>query len=111
MTIWSGTRPITRTRPPAERSAKSPVEVGAARTVCLTHSGTGTLDLADGQAALQHELRLEALEIGQKQVGLVARRDRAEMREDDDAPFRDAITSASSGAIPCSTLARTIELM
>ena len=42
----------------------------------------GPLDLADGQAALQHELRLEALEVGeQEQVGLIAGRDRAEVRE------------------------------
>ena len=82
--IWPGTSPITRA---AAALPRDPERLGRrarrSRTVCRTQSGTsGARDLVDGPAALQHELRHEALEVGEhEQVGLVAGRDRAEVRE------------------------------
>ena len=83
VTIWPGTRPITRAGPPSHSTAKSSAETGRTRTLCVTHSGTGVgWDLVDRAAALEHDLGNEALEVGQEQqIGLVAGRDRAERLE------------------------------
>ena len=53
------------------------------RTVWRTQSGTSASGIsAAGRPALQHDLGNEALEVGQhEQVGVVAGRDRAEVRE------------------------------
>ena len=58
------------------------------------------MELADGWAALQHDLRLETPEVREdEEVRLVAGRERAEVdRPCQVAPLNDAITSASSGA-------------
>ena len=41
VTIWPGTRPITRAGPPSHSIAKSSAATGRTRTLCVTHSGTG----------------------------------------------------------------------
>ena len=81
-------------------------------TVDFTHSGTSTRAISPPASFLEDELGLEALEVGQEQdVGLVAGRERAELREAvAEAGLSVAMTSASSGATPWATASRTIEL-
>ena len=75
------TSPITRARPPAPRDAEHLGAERADRTVCRTHSGTSACGIsATGRPALSTSVGHEPLEVGeQQQVGLVARRDRAEV--------------------------------
>ena len=83
VTIWSGTTPITRARAtgPGDGEVASGQRADAHRLLHpLRH--LDTLDLVHLAPMLEHELGLEALEVGQEQqVRLVAGRDRAEVVE------------------------------
>ena len=116
VTTWSVTSPIARTRaPPSTGSRSSRGGTGWMRTRLPHPVGDGLArSLSSAAPRFSTTLRSEALEIGkEQQIGLIARCDRAEMREARArAPggARPAAT-ASSGATPAATASRTIPLM
>ncbi len=85
------------------------------RTVWLHPVGhLVALDVAQRVPRLQHELRHEALEVGQERAGRPgsrARSRRGGARPCQARRLNDAITRASSGVTPRATASRTIELM
>ena len=83
------------------------------RTVCLTQSGTsGRWISPTGRPRLSTSSGTKRSRSGRsEQVGLVAGRDRAEVRQPvPDRGLCEAMTSASSGGMPSATASRTIEL-
>ena len=110
-------RARSRSRVPARRSTGCGSTSGRARRCapCGAPSpGRPACGIsATGRAGLQHEVRDEALQVGQEeQVGLVARRDRAEVVEA--VPERRVERRADErvlGGMPNATASRTIALM
>ena len=83
--------------------AKSQAVTGRTRTVCRTHSGTGTDGTSIGRPRLRTTSGTNLLEVGEhEEIGLVPGRDRTEVARGraTAAGWSDAISRASSGATP-----------